>query len=137
MLAHLTARADDALSDTEDLLTEPDPEKVWTTKWWHAYGANDARDRVQALEVMGLDRQIVFPTILLHLYIGETETEYALGEAYCDYMVEWARASQGRLQPVMLANMHDVERSMRQADHFIAAGARVVQLAPLELSFIG
>lgn len=129
MLAHLKGRADEALADTNKLLNEPDPERVWTTKWWHAYGAHDPVDRVKALDAMGLNRQIVFPTILLHLYMGETETEYALGEAYCDFMLDWAKESNGRLRPVMLGNMHNVERSMRQADHFIQAGADVVQIA--------
>lgn len=124
----LQSRANAAAAEPDKMLTEPDPERVWTTKWWHALGANDAGDRLKAMDAMGLDRQVVFPTILLNLYRGEDAESVELGKRYCDFMLDWARESKGRLRPVILLNMHDRDRALAQAEYVLAAGAQVCQI---------
>lgn len=36
---------------------------VWQVKAWEALGAEDAHERLEALDLMGVDRQLVFPPV--------------------------------------------------------------------------
>lgn len=124
----MQGRADAAAAEVDKILTEPDPDRVWTTKWWHAFGANDPVDRIAALDLMGIDRQVMFPTILVNLYKSKDPAIYDLGRRYCDFVLDWAKPTNGRVRPIVLLNMHDRDEAMRQAEYMLNAGATVCQI---------
>src|SRR5687768_9047579 len=42
-----------------------DETTVWTSKGAAAPGANDAAERLRVLDLMGIDRQLIFPMVLI------------------------------------------------------------------------
>jgi predicted TIM-barrel fold metal-dependent hydrolase len=95
-------------------------------------GCYDPKARVQDLAIGGVDGSLAFPTF--PRFCGQTFMEsedLELGlecvRAYNDWMIEeWCAGSEGRLVPLCLIPMWDVELAVAELDRNAARGARAI-----------
>jgi len=107
-----------------------DAENVWTIKGWGTPAAFDLGQRLFALDLMGIDRQVLFPVArLAALAVSRMDGAVEAAHAYNDYVLEWSRPSKGRLRPVAMLPMHDVEAAISECERVLAAGALAVNIA--------
>ncbi len=109
--------------------TVVDDANVWSVKGWDTPAAYDAESRLATLDLMGVDRQIIFPEGLF----ASMATSRMPGAAdaarhWNDYIVDWARAGKGRLRPISILPVHDVPTAIAEAERIVAAGAYSVYL---------
>jgi predicted TIM-barrel fold metal-dependent hydrolase len=102
-------------------------ETVWQTKGTGAPGAATPEGRLATMDVMGIDRQLIFPQIVLaapawsdHPSAGKVLREYN------DAVLRWTKAGKGRLRPTALLNLGTIEGAIAEAERVIDGGARAV-----------
>lgn len=104
-----------------------DRTSVWTTKGTSAPGAATPTQRLAALELMGIDRQLVLPRVVLASMAWQPgEDASVLRRAYNDAAIDWASKGGGRLRPAALLSAHDLDDAIAEAQRVIAAGLRAV-----------
>lgn len=112
-----------------DATDEPEltAESVWTTKGTAAPGASTPEGRLAAMDVMGIERQLIFPQVVLALpaWSDHPKAEAVLRE-YNDAVLRWTAAGQGRLRPTALLNLTTIEGAIAEAERVTAGGARAV-----------
>jgi uncharacterized protein len=102
--------------------------ETWAVKGISALGAYDARDRVAALDAMGIHRQLLFPnTVLRELRIASPGALEAC-RRYNDYVVDWTRRADDRARAVCQINMSDHDWARAELERVVANGARGVLL---------
>ena len=115
--------SDDDLAARAQARDEP-----WAIKGISALGSHDARDRVAALDAMGIHRQLLFPnTVLRELRIDSPAAREAC-RRYNDYVVDWTRKADDRARAVCQINMADREWALTELRRVIERGARGVLL---------
>lgn len=104
-----------------------DRTSVWTTKGTSAPGAATPAGRLAALEVMGIDRQLVFPQVVMASMAWQHDEDAgAIRRAYNDAVIDWTSEGGGRLRPAALLSAHDLDDAVAEAQRVIAAGFRAV-----------
>lgn len=108
---------------------ELDEHTVWNTKGTNAPGAATPEARLAALDVMGIDRQLIFPQVIMAVPAWrEDDRGRAVRRAYNDAVISWTEAGKGRLRPTALLALHDLDEAVSEAERVIAAGAKAVLL---------
>jgi predicted TIM-barrel fold metal-dependent hydrolase len=125
-------------------------EIVWNQKGCDAPGAIDMKRRPEVLDVMGVQRQLIFPSFGLLAFllqagsagiaalefagadlpkdlIGSFDTQ-ALGDsltrAHNDWAIETAKIESDRVRPVAILPSNTVESMISEAERVIAGGGR-------------
>lgn len=101
---------------------------TWAVKGISALGAYDATDRLQAMNVMGVDRQLLFPNTVLRELRLPTAIALAACKRYNDYVLDWTRRAQGRARAVCQVNMSSVDWAIAELQRVVDAGAKGVLL---------
>ncbi|MBO0856297.1 MAG: amidohydrolase family protein, partial [Nocardia sp.] len=138
--------------DVKDDSKEIDPEDIWKVKGPAAPSAIDLSRRIEVLDVMGIDKQLVFPTTAIGaMIIGEmTDMAYDLrfggdmsvfegisrpdfAKAFVKSYNDWVKANavigDGRIRMVGILNTSpDVNDMINTAKDLIDAGVRAVYL---------
>lgn len=128
-------------------VTEITYDTVWKLKGPEAPSAIDFSRRPQVMDLMGVERQLVYPSfgllgmILLytpkvHEYLQYDNAEIPdprkTGREACDAHNRWAAAvtkmTAQRVRPVGIVIPESLDAMMRQAEHLIAEGVRAVLL---------
>lgn len=115
--------------DLFDATDEPelDAESVWTTKGTAAPGASTPEGRLAAMDVMGIERQLIFPQVVLAMPAwSDHPNAGAVLREYNDAVLRWTAAGQGRLRPTALLNLATVDGAVAEAERVAAGGARAV-----------
>src|SRR5271154_1002198 len=109
----------------EDRPDGVDAQSVWTVKGPHAIGANSALERLAVLDLMGIDRQLIFPMVLVAI-AGWQDTDDGRDamRRYNDFVLKWARPDTRRLRPTTVLGMGDPAITLAEAERVIAGGAR-------------
>src|SRR5205823_4882702 len=102
--------------------------EVWTVKGISALGAYDARERLVALDKMGIHRQLLFPNTTLRELRIDTPAAREACRRYNDYVVDWTRRADDRARAVCQINMCDRQWALDELVRVIDAGARGVLL---------
>lgn len=98
-----------------------DEQTVWETKGTNAPGAASPQERLAALDVMGIDRQLIFPQVVMAIPAWQPgERGAAIRRAYNDAVVKWTAEGDGRLRPTALLNTHDLGEAIAEAERVIA-----------------
>ncbi len=131
VFGHATARFGEAFAGNSllDASDEPEltPESVWTTKGSAAPGASTPEGRLAALDVMGIERQLIFPQVLLAMPAwSDHPNASAVLREYNDTVLRWTSAGQGRLRPTALLNLTTIDGAIAEAERVAAGGARAV-----------
>ena len=101
----------------------------WAVKLWGAHGAQVAADRVDALDRMGIDRQLVFSQFMESPLNTPGPEARAAITRYNDYVLDWAKEGRGRVLPVCLLNMHDRDAALAEARRVLDGGATGIQVS--------
>jgi predicted TIM-barrel fold metal-dependent hydrolase len=115
-----------ALFDATD---EPEltTESVWRTKGTAAPGASTPEGRLAAMDVMGIERQLIFPQVVLAQPAwSDHPNAGAVLHEYNDAVLRWTAAGRGRLRPTALLNLTTIEGAVAEAERVAAGGARAV-----------
>lgn len=129
------ARMEKAAFGERDVVAESagivvDEQKIWTTKNWAARGSFDAESRLEALDLMGVDRQVIFPDGLqASLLASRAPGAPEAAKVYNDYVIDWAKPGTGRLQPTAIVTTYSVAGAVAEAERTIGAGAFGVYLS--------
>lgn len=102
-------------------------ESVWKTKGTAAPGSSTPEGRLKTLDVMGIERQLIFPQVVLALpaWSDHPKAGVVLRE-YNDAVLRWTKAGHGRLRPTALLNLTTIEGAIAEAERVVAGGARAV-----------
>ncbi len=89
-------------------------------------GAMDAKQRMQRLDLEGLDAAIIYPSLDL---VWETECEdadyaQAMCQAYNRWIVDWCSDSGGRLIPVAHLSLGDPHAAAKELERAVKAGCK-------------
>jgi predicted TIM-barrel fold metal-dependent hydrolase len=102
-------------------------ESVWKKKGSAAPGASTPEGRLATMDLMGIERQLIFPQVVLaapawsaHPSAGSVLREYN------DAVLRWTQAGNGRLRPTALLNLTTIEGAIAEAERVVAGGARAV-----------
>ncbi|MGO9875374.1 MAG: amidohydrolase family protein [Acidimicrobiia bacterium] len=111
----------------EDRPDGVDAQSVWMVKGPHAIGANSPLKRLEVLDLMGIDRQLIFPMVLVAI-AGWQDTDDGRDamRRYNDFVLDWARPDTRRLRPTTVLSMGDPALTLAEAERVIAGGARAV-----------
>jgi predicted TIM-barrel fold metal-dependent hydrolase len=101
---------------------------TWSVKGISALGSCDARDRVVALDVMGIDRQLLFPNTVLRELRTPTAAALEACRRYNDYVIDWTRSAQDRARAVCQINMSYHDWAVAELGRVVRKGARGVLL---------
>ncbi len=105
---------------------------VWSVKGVSALGASDARDRVAAMDCMGIERQLLFPNTTLRELRLDTPAARTACQRYNDYVIDWTRRADDRARAVCQLNMADRDWALAELRRVIDNGARGVLLPCVE-----
>lgn len=102
--------------------------EIFDVKGISALGASRPEDRPEALDLMGLRKQLVFfNTGSGELRIDSDEARDCCSR-YNDYALDWTDRTGERAINAMQINMGDVDWACREAERVIAKGAKLVTL---------
>lgn len=101
---------------------------VFRVKGWLAHGADDPHDRVDALDRMGIARQLVFPPVPMPFLHDLDAGARAARRRWNDAMLDWASAGPERLVPALQLGLGDVADAVDDARRLVARGARAIEV---------
>src|SRR5205807_6812052 len=102
--------------------------EVWAVKGISALGAYDARERIVALDKMGIHRQLLFPNTTLRELRIDTSAARDACRRYNDYVIDWTRRADDRARAVCQINMADREWALTELHRVVERGGRGVLL---------
>ena len=96
-------------------------------------GAWDAAARLADLDALGIEQQIVLPELFGEYFraVSDARASVALARAYNDWANDFAGAGDGRLHPVAVVPMADVDAAVAELDRVAARGMKSVLLRPM------
>lgn len=97
---------------------------VWSVRLWGAHGAQVAADRVDALDQMGIGRQLLFSQFMEPPLNADCPEGAAAVARYNDYVLQWGRGVEGRVVPVCMLNTHDLDVALTEAKRVLGKGAK-------------
>ena len=108
-------------------------DEVMLRKGWEAHGAWDPADRIEALDALGFQSQLVFTTAMLGPLIisdrgDDADLAYGVARGHNRAILDFCQAD-ARLLPVCAVPLHDVERTAGFAGEAIEAGAAALMVA--------
>jgi uncharacterized protein len=102
---------------------------IMSAKGWSALGAFDASERSRALDLLGVDRQLVFSTFAATQFASDDpDLFYGGARAHNRAMADFCAADR-RLIAVGLVPWGDPERAVREADEAIRLGCGAILVA--------
>ena len=79
------------------------------------FDAPDAKAWLEAMERGGMEQAVLYPTLgLFHSFIRDPDVAVAVSRAYNSYVAEQYRDSDGRLHPVALLPLQDVDEAVKE-----------------------
>ncbi|MCH2171393.1 amidohydrolase [Myxococcota bacterium] len=95
-------------------------------------GAWDPAARLRDLDALGIDQQVVFPTLFSeHLPVVQSpRAAVALARAYNEWAADFARRGEGRLHPVAVLPLQSLPGALAEIERVAAAGFRSVLIRP-------
>ena len=106
-----------------------DGRSVWKAKGTMAYGARDARERLDVLDEMGVHQQILFGSGMASVFWGPAELAYPAARRFNQFAAEWAALAPDRLRPAAIVNCQDPTRALEEAEYALSLGFKAAQLA--------
>jgi predicted TIM-barrel fold metal-dependent hydrolase len=127
--------AEAAVRQAEARQTDPEAraeleEGVLNAKGWSALGAFDPAERSRALDLLGFDRQLVFPTFASSQFLGHEDREVraagnrALNRGIVDFC-----SHDERLMAVAFVPLGDPARAVAEVEASLADGAAAIQVS--------
>jgi uncharacterized protein len=97
--------------------TPTEPDQIETTPDVRARELLDIDGRLQAMDVMGVDMQVIYPTLFLAYITDDVKLEVALCRSYNRFMASIWEQGQERLRWVLVPPLRSIDASI-EAIHF-------------------
>jgi predicted TIM-barrel fold metal-dependent hydrolase len=96
-------------------------------------GAWDPLARLADLDALGIDQQVVLPTLFGEYFpaVRGPHAAAALARAYNDWAYDFARGGEGRLHPTAVIPLQALDEAMAELDRSASRGFRSVLLRPM------
>lgn len=96
-------------------------------------GAWDPTQRVTDLDALGIDRQVLFPTLFAEYFpiVENPEAAAILARAYNDWVLDFCAAAPERFTPVAVLPLQSLLHARRELDRVAERGFRHVFLRPM------
>lgn len=109
---------------TADKLAE---DVIASAKGYGALGASNSAERTRALDLLGVEKQLVFASMSVtqFLYYSDIDLKYAGAAAHNRAMADWC-SQDPRLMGVGIVPLIDPERALAEAKHAIGRGCRAI-----------
>ncbi|MPZ13075.1 MAG: amidohydrolase family protein [Chloroflexi bacterium] len=105
------------------LQTPPvDPQEA-TSRYWAAKMLHDIRPRLEDADLMGVDVQVIFPTLFIAHLTWDPEMDAALARAYNRFMADVWTGGAGRLRWMAVLPFHDVSACIAELNWARERGA--------------
>jgi predicted TIM-barrel fold metal-dependent hydrolase len=130
--------------------TDLSPDNLWTMKGPSAPGAVDVHRRLQAMDAMGIERQLMFPTFgILGMCLAIADIDFvemvwnvkipsgwdmrhvgrAMAAGHNDWVMRMAdEISAERIRPVAVIVTDDLDAMMAETERVLAGGARALYI---------
>jgi len=107
---------------------EPTFENVWNVKGGAAPGSTDPVARLKVMEIMGVQRSLIFSDPGAQILATQTEHKMSLDamQHYNDWVIKFASINPDRLRAVALINTHHIDEMMMETQRVIKKGARAI-----------
>ncbi len=106
-----------------------DAANVWQVKGWRTAASYDPGRRIETLDLMGVDRQVLFPDgLFASVATSRMPGAPEAARQYNDYVLGWAAEGKDRLRPVAVLPTHDAAAAIGEAERTIGRGAYAVYL---------
>ncbi|MGE0388368.1 MAG: amidohydrolase family protein [Gammaproteobacteria bacterium] len=102
--------------------------ELWETKGIGALGAYDPQERLEALDMMGIRAQLMFPNHTLYDLRGTTVVARNASRRYNDFALDFTNRTHGRCRAVCAINMSDVDFALAEAKRVLDRGAKAVNI---------
>jgi predicted TIM-barrel fold metal-dependent hydrolase len=95
-------------------------------------GAFDPIARLADMDVMGVDRALLFPTLFSEHYplVENPDVAWALARAYNDWLYDFAGADRRRLLPAAVLPLQAPSFAVRELDRMVERGVSLVAIRP-------
>lgn len=103
-------------------------EALWEVKGMGALGAFDPQERVEALNEMGIESQLLFPNTGCAELRRNSPEARAVASRYNDFALDFTRQTNGRARAACQINMSDVDYATQELERILSAGALCVTL---------
>lgn len=91
----------------------------------------DPTARLAEMDAWGVSHSLVFPTLcILPFPTDDQKLANAYCRAYNRWMIDFAKACDGRVWPVAIVNWHDVDAAAQELEHCIKAGFKALFVPP-------
>lgn len=99
-------------------------DNVWQLKHWDTPGGFDLEQRVATMNLMGIDRQLLFPDGIVSASISSRmHGAWEAVQRYNDFGLDWSGPAGGRLRPASVLPLHEVDAAIAEAERLIRRGA--------------
>jgi predicted TIM-barrel fold metal-dependent hydrolase len=113
----------------QSMRTTIDGDNVWRVKGFDTRASYDAESRLATLDLMGIDRQLIFPEGLFASLATSGMPGAAEATRYWnDYVVDWAEPGKGRLRPAGILRTQDIDEAIAEARRTVDRGAYALYL---------
>lgn len=102
---------------------------LWKVKGLAAFGASVPEVRMEAMDLMGVAKQLAFPNTLARESRMTGPTAWSVVRGYNDYCLEWTSRSGGRSIGVCQLNMTDRDLAVGEAKRLADLGGKAVCLS--------
>lgn len=100
-----------------------DDHTAWQLKHWDTPAGYELPERISALNLMGVDRQLMFPDGMVSMVLtSRMPGAWDAARRYNEFSQEWASDSGGRLRPASMLPLYDVEQATAEAARMIRKG---------------
>src|SRR5262245_34743097 len=124
------AVADAAVRDLDDAARAELETRLMDAKGWSALGAFDPRERSRALDLLGFDRQLVFPTFASGQFLASDDQDVrAAGNRALNMGIVDFCSQDERLLPVAFVPLGEPARAAAEVAASLADGAAAVHVS--------
>jgi predicted TIM-barrel fold metal-dependent hydrolase len=99
---------------------------LWAVKGISALGSYDAKERVEALDMMGIKAQLLFPNTMTTEQRVNSDAARRVCTRVNDYAIAWTKKTGGRARVVCEINMSDRDWALKELARVIKAGAKAI-----------
>ena len=99
------------------LATPPIEDEIRNSPSWHKRAMTDVDARLIDATDMGVDMQIIYPTLFIGFLTHDVELEVALARSYNRFMADACSRSGGRMRWVAVPPLRDLDKTMEEL-HF-------------------
>ena len=105
------------------LATPPTDEELLNSSSWRKRAMTDVDARLRDCSEMGVDMQIIYPTLFIAFLTHDVELEIALARAYNRFMADSCSRSEGRMRWVLVPPLRDVDKTIEDLHYGKEHGA--------------